>query len=173
MSSRRIPLASNPNAANSPFRVPAVTKRSRAQADHKDSENVYSPPKKRQLLGIEPNGTRRAQHISPDEREGKVFLGRTDSASANAFNRKLAAAGRQSQQRIEQQKAAEREVREGRITVADQETIRQWRKHYRKAFPSFVFYFESLPADVALKASKNVASLGAVCFAWTNVVPTD
>ena len=166
MSSKRIPLASNPNAANSPFRLPAVTKRSRAQADHRDSENVYSPPKKRQLLGIEPNGTRRAQHISPDEREGKVFLGRTDSASANAFNRKLAAAGRQSQQRIEQQKAAERDVREGRITVADQETIRQWRKHYRKAFPSFVFYFESLPADVALKASKNVASLGAVCFAF-------
>jgi len=156
MSSKRIPLANNPSAANSPFRN-AAAKRSRAQVEGKDVENVYSPPKKKQLLGIEGNGTRRAQHISPDEREGRVFLGKADGAASNAFARKLAAAreARQAQPRPME--------KEAKTIIADIDTIKQWRKHYRKVFPSFVFYFESLPADMSAKSSKQIQSLGAVC----------
>lgn len=156
MSSKRIPLANNPNAANSPFRN-AAAKRSRAQVEGKEAESVYSPPKKKQLLGIEGNGTRRAQHISPDEREGKVFLGKADGGASNAFARKLAAAreARQSQPRPVE--------KEAKTIIADVDTIKQWRKHYRKVFPSFVFYFESLSADVSAKSSKQIQALGAVC----------
>lgn len=161
MSSKRVPLANNPNAANSPFRVPALaTKRTRAQAlDTKDAENVFSPPKKKQLLGIEVNGTRRAQHISPEDREGKVFLGKNDTTSTNAFTRKLAAAARTS--RHEQYEL--KDNGKIRLTGTNDEQVKQWRKHYRRAFPTFVFYFESLPADVASRSSKQIAALGAVC----------
>lgn len=44
----------------------------------------------------------------------------------------------------------------------DLETIRQWQKHYRKAFPSFVFYFESLPDEVGLRFSRQILLLGGV-----------
>jgi len=157
MSSKRIPLANNPNAANSPFRN-ATAKRSRAQVEGKDAENVYSPPKKKQLIGIEGNGTRRAQHISPDDREGRVFLGKADGAASNAFVRKLAAA-REARQPQPQPRPA---GKESKPHVADVDTIKQWRKHYRKVFPTFVFYFESLPADISAKSSKQIQSLGAV-----------
>ena len=156
MSSKRIPLANNPNAANSPFRSVAA-KRSRAQVEGKEAEHILSPPKKKQLLGIEGNGIRRAQHISPDEREGRVFLGKAEGAATNAFARKLAAAR---EARHSQPRPADKEAK---TLIADIDTINQWRKHYRKVFPTFVFYFESLPADVSAKSSKQIQSLGAVC----------
>lgn len=155
ISSKRIPLANNPNAANSPFRN-ATAKRSRAQLDYKDAESLCSPPKKKQLIGIEGNGTRRAQHISPDEREGRVFLGKADGAASNAFARKLAAAR---EPRHPQPRPAEKDAK---TIKEDIDTIKQWRRHYRKVFPTFVFYFESLPADVSAKSSKQIQALGAV-----------
>lgn len=42
------------------------------------------------------------------------------------------------------------------------ENVRQWQRHYRKAFPEFVFYFESVPHDVRLKCLKQLDALGAV-----------
>jgi regulatory subunit for Cdc7p protein kinase len=165
MSMKRVPLANNPNAANSPYRVPASTKRTRAQAlDNKDAENC-SPPKKKQLLSVETSGLRRAQHISPNDREGRVFLGKPDNTATNAFNRRLAAV---KESRVSHHRTADKD---GKVKTADAETVKQWRKHYRGAFPSFVFYFESLPADVAAKSTKQIMSLGAVCrhkvILWT------
>lgn len=47
------------------------------------------------------------------------------------------------------------------------ENVRQWQKHYRKAFPQFVFYFESVPNDVRAKCLKQAIALGAVSLAWS------
>jgi regulatory subunit for Cdc7p protein kinase len=48
--------------------------------------------------------------------------------------------------------------------IAEQQTedVRAWQKHYRKAFPSYVFFFENIPQDVLLKAQKQILSLEAV-----------
>lgn len=43
------------------------------------------------------------------------------------------------------------------------ETLRQWQRYYRKAFPTFVFYFESIPGDVRQKCVRQIMGLGAVC----------
>lgn len=157
MSSKRLPLANNPNAANSPFRTAAALKRPRTNATDRDRDQEYfqSPPKKKQLLEVN-NGNRRVQHMSVDEREGGVFLGQSENPTSNAFERRLAAIreGKQGQQKPVQ--------RTEKPTQADAETIKQWRKHYRKVFPSFVFYFESLPQDVCIKASRQIVALGAV-----------
>lgn len=40
--------------------------------------------------------------------------------------------------------------------------VRAWQKHYRKAFPGYVFFFENISADVLTKAQKQITSLGAV-----------
>ena len=42
------------------------------------------------------------------------------------------------------------------------EIIRQWQKHYRRVFPQFVFYFESIPDDIRSRFAKQITSLGAV-----------
>ena len=157
MSSKRMPLADNPNAANSPYRLAPPTKRPRPNvSEQRDVENALSPPKKKQVVETS-NGTRRAQHISFDDREGKVFLGRPENVPLNAFHKRLAAARDTKQvlpkplQRLEK-------------LDAEAEKIKQWRKHYRHAFPTFVFYFDSLPQDVCVRSSRQVSALGAVCF---------
>lgn len=180
MASKRVPLADNPNAANSPFRsATTAAKRPRGQLnDLLDHERAaHSPPKKKQLLAITDNGTRRVHSIPLDEREGKIFGARPDNTPPNAFQKKLVAAVRdgrlqQPQQQQQQQQQREREQlhvdsrnkeREREKTnQADVETIRQWRRHYRKVFPSFVFYLESLPQDTCLRCSRQITTLGAV-----------
>lgn len=42
------------------------------------------------------------------------------------------------------------------------EKIRAWQAHYRKVFPTFVFYFESFPEESVAKYQKQVHGLGAV-----------
>jgi len=49
-------------------------------------------------------------------------------------------------------------------TAQNLETIRQWQKHYRKVFPEYTFYFESIPEDLKGRFSRQIASLGAVCL---------
>ncbi len=44
------------------------------------------------------------------------------------------------------------------------EQVRQWQKHYRKLFPTFVFYFESIPEDARVTYTKQVTALGAVSY---------
>jgi hypothetical protein len=43
------------------------------------------------------------------------------------------------------------------------ENVRIWQKHYRKAFPQMVFYFDGLPKEQAHKLSSYIRGLGAVC----------
>jgi regulatory subunit for Cdc7p protein kinase len=57
---------------------------------------------------------------------------------------------------------ASRNSRYDRASAEKLDNIRQWQRHYRKAFPSFVFYFDSLPADVRNRSLREVLALGAV-----------
>ena len=152
MSSRR-PLANNPTAVNSPYRATsAAVKRPRTNVyDKKDIENPGSPPKKRQAIE-QSQGIRRVHHVSHDEREGRVFLDRNQPTPPNAFTKKLTAI-RDAKQAL---------TRAAQKAEVDVETVKQWRKHYRKVCPTFVFYLENLPQDVAIKASKQIQHLGAV-----------
>lgn len=158
MSSKRVPLANNPNAANSPFRGTAAAKRSRpANAEQGDLANDQSPAKKKQLLEFNTNGTRRSHNIPVHDRESKLFNTRTDNTSNNAFTKRLAAV--KEAKPLPQKTAVEKDDKRHK---SDLEDIKQWRKHYHKLFPSLVFYFESLPQDVCIRSSRQIAALGAV-----------
>lgn len=166
MPSRRPPLANVPNATNSPHRVGLVpSKRSRGVPAQIDIPCGQPPPKK-QLLDPLGQGTR-----SPGRSARTTVIGGTDStlfsrrsgnANPSAFERKLVAArDRDVQQQQQHQQKAQRHERASAETL---DTIRQWQRHYRKAFPQFVFYFDNIVEDVRNKCSKQVTALGAVSF---------
>lgn len=157
MSSRRVPLSSNPNAANSPYRAvaAAAAKQKRPYATVQ-REEIYGqpPPAKKQMLKVNQSSLKtptRQSHTA----DGRVFTRKSNAAQPTTFARKLEAArGRNSQQ---PQVNVDTKTSEENL-----ETIRQWQRHYRKVFPKFVFYFESISEDARLKFSKQVTALGAV-----------
>ncbi|CAF9909661.1 MAG: hypothetical protein ALECFALPRED_005966 [Alectoria fallacina] len=170
MSSRRVPLGDVPNAANSPFRsvAAATSKRSRDQIDaQEDLAYVSQPRAKRQAL----EDGRTNLRTSPRKQalqsvESRVFNKQLLNAQPTPFERKLLASAKEHKgvQRIEQkieQRVQQRVERQGKASHEALEDIRQWQRHYKKSFPTFVFYFESLPEEVRVKCSKWVRSLGA------------
>ncbi|KAI5243395.1 hypothetical protein E4T43_04156 [Aureobasidium subglaciale] len=155
MSSKRLPLANNSNAVNSPFRTvnPISGKRSRVP----DPRDAVLPPTKKQLLdpdhdhdeNHQPRSLMR-QSLAQQEKDAQLFLKKPGNAPPTAFERKLAAARKPP--------SAQKPVQR---TADSLESIRQWQRHYRKAFPQFVFYFESVPDDVRTKVSRQIQYLGA------------
>lgn len=159
MSTRRVPLSSNPNAVNSPFRgvTGAATKAKRSYATIQ-REEAYGqpPPAKKQIVEVSHRNLRTPPRQSVAESaEGHVFSRRAH-AQPTAFDRKLEAARRRP--------APQAVTRAEKASEENLETIRQWQRHYRKVFPKFVFYFESISEDVRIRYSKQVTALGAVSF---------
>lgn len=165
MASRRVPLTDIPNAVNSPFRNPNAVngKRTRAQA----GDAVYGqPPAKKHI--VEAQHDEDGENVDPRVRTGvaittqakldEPFTRRPTNTQPSAFTKKLASVrerkpSTQPQQRAEKpQKATDRD---------NLESIRQWQRHYRRQFPTFVLYFESVPEDVHNKAAHQIKSLGA------------
>ncbi len=160
MTKRRVPLADVPNAANSPLRGlgPSTTKRSRDLVEaREDLFYEEQPPAKRKAFRLERTPLRRSPRKQINAlAEDRVFGKRSANTQPTAFERRLLAAKEPKvSQRIERQERDPQETLEG---------IRQWQKHYRKAFPQFVFYFEGIAEDVRVKWYKYVRNLGAVSF---------
>ena len=176
MSTRR-PLANVPNATNSPRRAPLLTgKRTHPGISQNEGGYYYGPPLKKQALD---NGdtTARTQFQKPisQAQDSKLFA-RKSNAPTTAFEKKLAAARDKGDQSVQSSFKLAKDVKTG-MTTADIESVRMWQKYYRKVFPTFVFYFESIPDDSRYKASRQVAALGAVSlfnslslhFAWVTL----
>ena len=176
MSSKRVPLGNVPNAANSPFRsvAAATSKRSRNQVEaQEDLPYDLQPRAKRQAL----EDGRAYPRISPRKQalqsaEGRIFNKRTINAQPTPFEKKLLASAKENKatQRVEEkveQRVQQRVERQGKASHEALEDIRQWQRHYKRSFPTFVFYFESLPEEVRIKCSKWIRSLGAVRFTFS------
>ncbi|KAE8151372.1 DBF zinc finger domain protein [Aspergillus avenaceus] len=157
MTTRR-PLANVPNATNSPHRAGLVpAKRPRTANAPIDIPYGQPPPKKQVVDGTEyesrsPARSRPATFQNPDSR---LFARRSTNAQPSAFERKLVAA------RDRERQTQQRGARHERPSTETLDSIRQWQRHYRKAFPQFVFYFDSVPEDLRSKCSRQVIALGA------------
>lgn len=168
MTSRRIPLANNPNAANSPFRaVPSVAgKRTRAQSNDPRELISGQPPSKKQVIDLDNDenvGPRQFTRQSQIEKEAesRVFTRKPINAPMTTLEKKFLAASRE--KKLGQPMQIDKSPDKSRRPGDGLENIRQWQRHYKKAFPQFVFYFESVPDDVRRKMSQQVQMLGAVC----------
>ncbi|OJJ43978.1 hypothetical protein ASPZODRAFT_153959 [Penicilliopsis zonata CBS 506.65] len=158
MTTRR-PLANVPNATNSPHRAGLVpgSKRSRTTTAQLDIPFGQPPPKKQvvEALGHDgrsPNRPRATVHGGTDS---KLFTRRSNNSQPSAFEKKLVAA------RDKERQLQQRSGRHEKVTTETMDNIRQWQKHYRKAFPQFVFYFDSIPEEVRNRCSRQVIALGA------------
>lgn len=173
MSTRR-PLANVPNATNSPRRAPLLTgKRAHPGISQNEGGYYYEPPLKKQVLDYGDTTARTLfQKPTSQVQDSKLFA-RKSNAPTSAFEKKLAAARDKGDQPIQSSFKVAKDAKTG-MTTADVENIRMWQKYYRKVFPTFVFYFESIPDDARYKASRQIAALGAVSllnsltfqFAW-------
>ncbi|PSR99092.1 Dfp1/Him1, central region-domain-containing protein [Coniella lustricola] len=148
MSTRRIPLSSNANAANSPVRSHAsaldsvLSKHRQAKrpfaATPRDDPFVQPPAAKKKLLN---DGTSQAQrspvhHIKVSKRETTRPHKEERVAQAHAST-----------------KAAQHEEEDAKM--------RRWKEVTRRNFPTFVFYFESCPSELRPKLVKQLNQLGA------------
>lgn len=157
-----MPLANNTNAINSPFRTVATVsgKRTRAQTADPRELTFGQPPSKKQAIdgehdeNIAPRTLTR-QSQAQQEADAKLFMRKGSNAAPTAFEKKLAAAR---EKKPHAQKLDPRAVQKQGDSL---ESIRQWQRHYKKAFPQYVFYFESVPEDVRSKVSRQIQYLGA------------
>ncbi|KAK2836861.1 hypothetical protein FQN49_006648 [Arthroderma sp. PD_2] len=155
MTSRRAPLANVPNATNSPHRAAstAAMKRGRPLGLPWD---CAPPPLKKQMLDAENADTRPLQkNLNQQTGESKLFTRRTNT-QPTAFEKKLVAA------RDKPKQANTLKVsRNIKYCPESVESVRQWQRHYRKVFPTYVFYFESIPEETRKKYVRQIMSLGA------------
>ncbi|KAK0617237.1 Dfp1/Him1, central region-domain-containing protein [Immersiella caudata] len=151
MATRRVPLGSNPNAANSPLRASSASllayqgsKLSKARS-HADMmrEEAYGqpPPAKRQMVD---HGVQRTMPSPTRPRPRNVV----HRAHAPKATEQAPIAKRAPQTTF---KPSEQEV----------DNIRAWQTQTRARFPKMVFYFESVSDDQRAKLSKQVTHLGA------------
>ncbi|KAL4885675.1 Dfp1/Him1, central region-domain-containing protein [Aspergillus karnatakaensis] len=155
MSTRR-PLANVPNATNSPHRVGLVpAKRSRTTSAQIDIPYGQPPPKKQVVDAADTHSMTQSKTATiQGGTDSKLFTRRSNNAQPSAFEKKLVAAREKDRQSLSKSTKQEK-------PPAENISIRQWQRHYRKAFPHFVFYFDGIPIDVRSKCSRQVIALGA------------
>ena len=157
MTNRRIPLSSVPNAANSPVRAvaAAASKRSRPLDFAREITYGHPPPAKKHIIEV-----KESQPRTPPPRrqlpakEGAIFNRGPNGAQLTAFDKKLLA--------VKDNPAPTKPLKQERVAEESLESVRQWQRHYRKAFPNFVFYFESIPDESRKQISRQIAHFGAV-----------
>jgi regulatory subunit for Cdc7p protein kinase len=164
MSTRRAPLSSNQNVANSPLRPsaaasaanPVKTKRSLAQLQREEAYVSQQPPAKKQMLDNSAS--------QPRVNKTQVVL-QQRRANGSGYESRLARerAGQYHHSHPQQQpQESQHGDSTAKYTERDLEEIRTWQKHHRARFPKMVFFFDHLPEDVRPKLAKQVTILGAV-----------
>lgn len=152
MSSRRVPLSSNQNVANSPLRTNALKqKRTLAQLQREEPYGQPSPAKK---LVLDAATQRVVKSPSQQPRVSKSQIPvQTRRPTNNASDIKLArerAAARHQQDAVAAAENTEKSIEE----------IEVWKNHHRARFPKSLFYFDQIPSDVAHRLKRQIAALG-------------
>lgn len=130
------------------------SKRTRATANLNQQEN--EPPLKRQaLVGKDAQPTTPRRRPQPTPAEGKEFERGVGDGAMNSFQKRLVAA-RDRNPPVKHAKSVEQNAKEV-------ENIRQWQKHYRKAFPTFYFYFDAVPDEQRARHVRQLHHFDSVC----------
>ncbi|KAH8601185.1 Dfp1/Him1, central region-domain-containing protein [Bisporella sp. PMI_857] len=159
MSNRRVALSNNPNAANSPYRqavaAGVASKQKRSYATIQREENYgQPPPAKKQMLDAEQSlRTPPRQQSSQYSAEGRAVTRHVNPSQSSLNQTRVPVRERPLKRTVIQ-----RATRESQETT---ESVLAWQKHYKKVFPTYVFYFETVSDDVRHKYAKQVVSLGA------------
>ncbi|KAK4179425.1 Dfp1/Him1, central region-domain-containing protein [Triangularia setosa] len=135
---RRAPLSNNPNVANSPMRASAALNGAKKVRSHAEllREEPYGqpPPAKRQMI-----------------ERGVASPGRTRSSRTIVHRAATTRAAVTTSQKTSH----------GAVEKASQLELAEWRATYSARFPTWVFYFESVPDEQRSRLAKRVTNLGA------------
>ncbi|KAK2744254.1 hypothetical protein FQN57_004339 [Myotisia sp. PD_48] len=163
--SRRPPLANVSNTVNSPLLAVAAptttsttTALKRQRPTNSQCENdCPQPPLKKQLVGQNATNYPKPLTQRPANTHiavSKLFT-RRNSGHLSPFEKKLVAAKEKPLQDPACAKVSKS------YCPQSIETVRQWQKHYRKAFPNFVFFFENVSEEARKKYVRQIVGLGA------------
>jgi regulatory subunit for Cdc7p protein kinase len=159
MSSRRVPLSSNPNVVNSPLRASKLLQQQQQKRIQREEPYGQPPPAKKQILDHTTQRVLKSPSQQPvsrlPQRQGQVVPQRRNGNSYESKISKERSANTQNQLRHQE---------ENKYADDDMDVIRTWQKHHRAKFPKLVFFFEHVPEDVRVKMARQVAMLGAVCL---------
>ncbi|PHH73881.1 hypothetical protein CDD82_5225 [Ophiocordyceps australis] len=151
----RVPLANNPNAANSPLRgqsLLAYVKHKRPTAYNVCHDtDAKPPPAKRQAF----QGASHRRAISPAKHRSHLAAHRPSLASAASF------AAHPAHSTARQLAHRERSRQPSVVRASHDIDNEVWRQHYSAKFPKMVFYFDSIPDDTRAKLTKRIAYFGA------------
>ncbi|RPA82910.1 hypothetical protein BJ508DRAFT_325071 [Ascobolus immersus RN42] len=147
--SRRLPLNNVPHAVNSPLKPRTVPsnysgKRQRQDAAVENDAPAMEPPTKKQAM------TANAAPQTPVSQKTIVKEKRT-SVQRKVTKQKVTTIGTKEVGVVRQENAQERDTRE---------EVLQWQRHYRKAFPTYVIFFENIPDEQGVLLYKQVKALG-------------
>ncbi|KAK3316236.1 Dfp1/Him1, central region-domain-containing protein [Apodospora peruviana] len=142
--SRRLPLSSNPNVANSPLRGASALQGAKKLRSHVEMlrEESYGqpPPAKRQMVD---HGIPRPIASPTRQRATRTIVHRDASrAAAGAHERSAQNAA---------YKPSEKDI----------DNIKQWQAQTRSRFPNHVFFFENIPDEQRSRLTKQLTQLGA------------
>ena len=150
MASRRVPLSNLPNGGNSPLRGPSATgKRPRPNAVLEDSSQ-QAPPKKKHAYDQDPPIPR-----TPRKPVSAIAGRRAEDRAVD--RQQITSKPRERRNDISRQEKTE-------LGTRSQEEVQAWKRHYRKAFPGYVFYFENVPRDAKQACVREANGLGAVSW---------
>ena len=155
MAVRRAPLSNLPNAPNSPFRPTAGIKRSRSPRAGSEIPYGQPPPAKKCIVEVE-------QPRTPSKRRSTQLEGRQGLRGLD--NGDFSRNGQKPQEIKDKliNRVTTKQVKE----EVSLENLQQWIRHYKRAFPEYVFYFESIPEEQQRIFSKAIISLGSVSFSF-------
>jgi regulatory subunit for Cdc7p protein kinase len=149
--SRRLPLNNVPHAVNSPLKARSAAsnplgKRQRQDATVGNDAPAMEPPTKKQAITTNAPQTPVNQKIIVREKRGG-FQKKVTKQKVAVGNRDVGV--------VRQENAHERDNRE---------EVLLWQRHYKKAFPTYVIFFENIPDEQGVQLYKQVKSLGSVSF---------
>ena len=165
---RRVPLSALPNANNNTLplsgsgangnnhsgikRTRSHTGEQRELQYSKSSQNSQPPAKR---LMIDGDRGAASSRMLPVRKANAI------PRPPNSFQKKLEAL-QVTKQTHSQRVTSTAADRAQKPTDESLESIRLWQRHYKKAFPQFVFYFENIPEEQRGRVSRQILSLGAV-----------
>lgn len=145
-STRRAPLSSNPNVANSPIRNSSAL--AAALSKQRQQKRAYASVQREEPYGQPPPAKKQMLN------DGTEKPARSPVRQVKVVRRDPTRLHKDDKPSQDQNTKSQRDEEKARV--------RQWKEAQRRNFPGFVFYFESVPNDQRSKIVKQLAHWGAV-----------
>ncbi|KAI1322586.1 hypothetical protein F5Y16DRAFT_35862 [Xylariaceae sp. FL0255] len=159
---RRVPLSTNQNVANSPLRSTNALKQKRtlAHLQREESYDHHPPPAKKQILDAHSQRVAKSPSHQFRVTKSQIPVQQRRPTSHHTYDQKVSKERAPPAIPIKSQHHQHDDSASNDFSTADVERIQTWLEHHRARFPKLVFYFDQVPSDVAHTLKKQISVLG-------------